>query len=291
MAADDPRQYMLNENFEVYEKVGIPSGAMEIHFHNFYEIMYIMEGEFSILLDNTTYKLKQGDVLLIDINHLHRYQYAEKNHDHNKRTILWISKTFLNEISQGISDLSACFSLPDTSAFHFPAHYRSQFETYLTELLFLYADTTADRPENLLLSQAYLTLFFVYLNKLCLRREFYFNQKDTYHDPIIHAISQFVEEHILESISLDLLAEHVHLSKYHLVRIFKAATGMTIHTFITQKRLITACEMIWNGIPLTELYTQCGFQNYSSFFRSFKAVYGLSPQEYKSFFEANHPPD
>ena len=70
MAADDPRQYMLNENLEIYEKVGVPSGALEMHFHNFYEIMYIIEGEFTILVNNTNYVLNSGDFILININNL-----------------------------------------------------------------------------------------------------------------------------------------------------------------------------------------------------------------------------
>ena len=67
MAADDPRQYMLNENLEIYEKVGVPSGALEMHFHNFYEIMYIIEGEFTILVNNTNYVLNSGDFILTNI--------------------------------------------------------------------------------------------------------------------------------------------------------------------------------------------------------------------------------
>lgn len=286
MAADDPRQNMLNEDFEIYEKIGVPSGAMEIHFHNFYEIMYIAEGEFAILLDNTTYILKSGDIMLIDVNKLHHYQYSECKHDHNKRIILWISKAYLNRLSGNNADLSACFSIIDTPAFHFPAHYRERFQSYLTELLYIYAENEK-QGESLLLSSSYLTLFFVYLNRLCLRKEFYFSQQKTYRDSVIHTISQYITDHIQENITVDTLADQVHLSKYYLIRMFKSATGMTVHAFITQKRLITACELIWNGVPLSEIYIQCGFQNYSSFFRNFKTVYGISPQEYKMHYEEN----
>jgi AraC-like DNA-binding protein len=101
-------------------------------------------------------------------------------------------------------------------------------------------------------------------------------------------ISKFISEHVQEPISLDTLADQVHLSKYHLVRVFKATTGVTIHTFVTQKRLIMACDLIWGGTPLNELCFLCGFQNYSSFFRNFKTVYGISPLEYKNYFEDKH---
>jgi len=287
MAPDDSRQFMMNNNFEVYEKTGVPSGAMEVHFHNFYEIIYILEGDYAVFLDDTTYGLKKGDIFLIESGHHHRYQYVENEHDNNRRIVLWISKAFLGKLSGGAVDLPACFSMPAGPAFRFPIHYRGQFESYLKELLFLHADTTYVQPENHLLAHSYLTLFFVYLNRLCLRKKFYFNQDNVYHNPLIHSISKFISEHLQEAISLDILAEQVHLSKYHLERVFKAATGVTIHNFVTQKRLIMACELIWSGTPLNELCFLCGFQNYSSFFRNFKSVYGISPLEYKNYFENN----
>ena len=55
--ASDERQYMLHENYEVYEKHGAPTGASAMHYHNFYEIIYVMEGEYSSLLGNQTYHM------------------------------------------------------------------------------------------------------------------------------------------------------------------------------------------------------------------------------------------
>ena len=50
--ADEDRQYMLNEKYEVYEKQGAPMGATTLHYHNFYEIIYVLEGEYSSLIEN-----------------------------------------------------------------------------------------------------------------------------------------------------------------------------------------------------------------------------------------------
>ena len=66
--ASDERQYMMNENYEVYEKQGAPLGAASFHYHNFYEIIYVLEGEYSSMVENQIYNLKKGDFLLIDSN-------------------------------------------------------------------------------------------------------------------------------------------------------------------------------------------------------------------------------
>ena len=68
MSGEDERQYMIREDYEIYEKYGAPTGATALHYHDFYEIIYILDGEFSSLVDNVTYFLKKGDFLLIGRN-------------------------------------------------------------------------------------------------------------------------------------------------------------------------------------------------------------------------------
>lgn len=285
MAADDARQYMLKENFEIYEKSGVPSGAMEMHFHNFYEIMHITQGEYAILLNNITYRLKPGDFILINRNQFHHYQYVEKQHDSCRRLLMWISKSYLEQLAGPDADLAYCFTQNKTPAWHFPAHHRDHLNKYLTKLLYLESDDKTPGGELRLLENAYLTLFFVSLNQLCRHPEFSFSTENTSNNPMIRTLTDYINEHIEQPITLDMLAKQAHLSKYHFVRIFKELTGMTVHDFINHKRIIKACELIWEGEPLGSLCQRCGFSDYSSFFRNFKAIYGISPREFKAFYE------
>lgn len=98
-------------------------------------------------------------------------------------------------------------------------------------------------------------------------------------------VFDYIDAHITEPITIDELAQAVNLSKYHFLRTFKSITGMTAHDFIIKKRLIRACEEIWNGCPLTEVYQRCGFTDYSSFFRNFINTYGIPPKDFKTYFE------
>lgn len=68
LEATDERQYMIREGYEIYEKHGAPLGAITFHYHSFYEIIYVLEGEYSSMLENQTYHMKKGDFLLIDCN-------------------------------------------------------------------------------------------------------------------------------------------------------------------------------------------------------------------------------
>ena len=89
--AADERQYMLSGDYEVYEKVGEPVGAVSFHYHDFYELIYIIEGEFSSLIEDRAVRMRKGDFLLIDKNVMHKYHPTEKKMDSSRRIILWIS--------------------------------------------------------------------------------------------------------------------------------------------------------------------------------------------------------
>jgi mannose-6-phosphate isomerase-like protein (cupin superfamily) len=79
--AADERQYMLSGDYEVYEKVGEPVGAVSFHYHDFYELIYIIEGEFSSLIEDRAVRMRKGDFLLIDKNVMHKYHPTEKKMD------------------------------------------------------------------------------------------------------------------------------------------------------------------------------------------------------------------
>lgn len=285
MGAEDERQYMLNENFEIIEKYGVPTGAMGMHYHNFYELLYIAAGEFACLIDHTTYHLKKGDFLLINRNHMHHYQYVEERHEGSKRILLWITKEFLDELSGPDVDFGACFSLEGAPAYHFPAHHEDRLADYLFQILFGVSTAEGIDAQQMLVEKSYLTLFFVYLNRLCVRQRFQFTEENTSINSMATLVFNYVEQHISEQITIEELLELTEMSRYQFMRSFKEITGMTIHDYIIKKRLFHACEEIGKGRPVSEIYKSCGFADYSSFFRNFKKVYDMSPRDYKANFE------
>lgn len=113
------------------------------------------------------------------------------------------------------------------------------------------------------------------LNQICLlwqrRRE------DPQPDTQAYRIIRHVNAHLAEPLSLDELSNHFYLSKSQLCRLFKKATGTTLWHYVTVKRLAKAQELIAAGAHPTHIYTRCGFNDYSTFYRAYVKAYGTAP--------------
>ncbi len=92
---------------------------------------------------------------------------------------------------------------------------------------------------------------------------------------------RYINSHVTEPLTLDDLASSFHVSKYYLLREFKKYTGISVHQYLIIRRIFVSQEMIRRGTKPKEACFQCGFTDYSSFYRAFKAKVGMSPEQYR----------
>ena len=284
LAASDERQYMLSGDYEVYEKVGEPIGAVTFHYHDFYELIYIMEGEFSSLIEDRAVRMRKGDFLLIDKNVMHKYHPTEREMDSSRRIILWISDQMLMELAEGEPLLTECFLGVGPKLYHFPIYYEEILRGFLMKLAMSeILDGTDTQRSGLrkVMDRGNVSLFFGYLNVLCKREEYLSSTQEIVGHPLVEQVTGYIEAHISAEITVEDVAEAVHMSKYYFLRKFKEITGMTVHNFIVNKRIISACQVMSEGKSITESWQQTGFADYSSFLRNFRKIYGISPREYR----------
>jgi AraC family transcriptional regulator len=85
-----------------------------------------------------------------------------------------------------------------------------------------------------------------------------------------------------DEISLDDLAALVNISKFHFLRAFTRATGLTPHRYLTRLRLRRAAELLrTTGLSVQQVAAACGYLSASRFAAAFRRQYGLSPAAYR----------
>ena len=91
----------------------------------------------------------------------------------------------------------------------------------------------------------------------------------------------YIKYHLSDKLTLDAIAGHVGISKYHLSREFKALTGQTVFEMVNLMRCKQARRLIVGGASVSEAAAACGFENASSFSRCFKNLFGVLPSKCK----------
>ncbi|MFP4384223.1 MAG: GyrI-like domain-containing protein [Spirochaetia bacterium] len=99
----------------------------------------------------------------------------------------------------------------------------------------------------------------------------------------LNRVMDYVENHIGDELSLDLLADIANFSKYHFHRIFYALTGETLFQFIQRIRLEKGATLLLYEPrkPVTDIALECGFSNPASFAKSFKVMFDMSATEWR----------
>ena len=91
-------------------------------------------------------------------------------------------------------------------------------------------------------------------------------------------ILSYVNSHLFEELTIDSLAEQFFLSRSQLARVFKKATGAPPRDYITAKRLVAAKGMIAAGATAKKAALDCGFGDYSCFYKAYMKKFGQSPK-------------
>lgn len=89
---------------------------------------------------------------------------------------------------------------------------------------------------------------------------------------------QYIQNHYHQKISLEDIAQHVHLHPNYLCALFREQTGKTIFEQLNWKRVHDASKLLRStDLPIAQVAERCGFQNTTYFTRKFKEIVGCTP--------------
>jgi AraC family transcriptional regulator len=89
----------------------------------------------------------------------------------------------------------------------------------------------------------------------------------------------FIESHLAEALTLDDIAAIGEVSRFHMVRAFAAATGLSVMRYVRARRLSEAARALANGAPdILALALEADYGSHEAFTRAFRDHFGVTPE-------------
>lgn len=93
---------------------------------------------------------------------------------------------------------------------------------------------------------------------------------------------EYLRENLTQPVTLDELAMHASLDKFHLARAFRAQVGLPPHAYLTHLRIRRAKQLLQQGVRASELAPRVGIYDQSQLTRHFRRIVGTTPARYAS---------
>lgn len=269
---------MSSPDYELHYYEDNALSQVNFHTHNYYELCFFLEGDIEMQVKDQTYPIASGDILLIPPFLSHR-SITKSYQKPYRRFVLWLNQDYYNQLlksspdyaylMQYITEETCCVFHTDQANFH---AIQSKFLRLLEEM---HAKKYGrDTQISICISDLILCL-----NRLVYEQNTPKQKNSEY--VLYQQLAEYIEDHIEEDLSLDTLAKKFFVSKYHIAHVFKDNLEISVHQFITKKRLALCKEAISCKMNITEAYRTFGFGDYSNFYRAFKKEFGISPKDYR----------
>ena len=245
--------------------------VMPIHWHREFEIIRVIDGEFTAFVDNTEYKLIKGDVLLVECGCLHRGEPENCIYE----CVVFDVNMLIRHPNGTVDKIMS--ALADSELEMFRKVSRNTNAHKCASELF---DTLKEKSKYYEF-RVYGTLYELFA-ELCFDG-YFTEQKKNLHTRQTKALVDLIswlQSNFTEAVNLEHLSQISGFSKKYLCRVFKEYTSKTVVEYINELRIENAClEM--KSKSITESAYDSGFNDLSYFCKVFKKQIGLTPGEYK----------
>ncbi len=239
-----------------------PCDAYSLHTHSMYELIYIVSGDATHIIEDRKYKLKKGDLILIRPLHYHFIQ-IDSPIDYERYDILFDAQMHHIEsvslVPEWVEVLNLSANPVAVDIFRKMDYYQQHLEKdafydVLSHLLSELFYNVSISPQKAEIASESLS-------------------------PLLSEALRYINDHLFTLDSTLEIAKTLFISESYLFRLFKKELHQTPKRYVTNKRLLMAQTMILSGKKPVEVCEQCGFGDYTAFYRSYVSFFGHSPSQ------------
>lgn len=264
---------------EVSENINLPAKlelvhcmpmTIPAHWHEYLEILCLIDGRLTAVIQAETYQPEPGSLLVINSNELHMTQTAGLT----TYVLLQISAEQMRRF------------FPNFEALHFQTLITKVIQSPDQKEMFIHLNAMVSEYERQtdgyqLLVTAHLYEFLYYLYRCCSHWNESGSDDDSSRDiKRIAGIMDYVRRNFRRPLTLNDAAASQGLSREYFCRLFKKYTGQTFLAYVNSVRTMNFYEeLLKSDESITQLMVQNGLTNYKVFMRVFKEMYGTTPQK------------
>lgn len=255
------------------------------HYHDYYEItFYLGDREAPYRTEDAVYTVHKGDVIFCRMFETHMMDCAE-NAGH-MRFCIGIEPRILGDYSKKSANLYLMFSSqnPQYPILHLDM---MRFQKYLHMIDEMRQLGNSPGEEVVANSIVHRMLGYLYCDMALDPGQ---DASNLQHIRLVGSILHYIEENLAEPISLQEIARKYNYSVTYVSKLFKSVTGSSLVSYIIEKRIGRARQLMYENIEIMQIAEQVGYHNYSNFYKSFKKAMGISPEEYRRRLAAARDP-
>ena len=243
--------------------------------HASYEMLLLLEGEISYIIEGETYTAGPGDMIFVAPGEIHAIRIDGRKP--YERLVLLFDIDALRSMMRELCAPLEVFSQEAGERVHLVP--RAVVSEYGLDRLLgeIFSCEDEDRYKRLFIMSKLLG-FMIQTDKMFAAHKERF-ASPTSKDGLVSAAVTYISEHIGEPIRLEDVADHLFVSKSTLCHRFAKNVHMTTMHYILLKKMHRAAELLRKGYSASEAAAMVGYSNYTSFFYNFKRLMGKAPAE------------
>ena len=283
-----PKPQMKGKPVDIYYDFDDSMREFDEHSHDYYEFYFLISGNIQYTIDDHSYSLRKGDVLLIKPTQRHFAAIKSLDKKPYVRYVLWLSPDYLKSMCSPNTNLMLPFEKISGASNHM--HISEESQLMISKLLQqMMINIKSEEYGSDILLNALIIELLVSLARIKLYYQPVLPDGSAVTDPLISKALNYISEHITEEIRVEEIADALFVSRSYLSRQFTEFMGISIYSYIVKKKLYLSKQELIGNSMIKDAYLMYGFGDYSSYFRAFKKEFGMSPRQMLNFFRSSEP--